>query len=68
LNAASKVRLCAAGKTVINDAEVRFVTCLGTDEFCVAIIDVPADKAGALLPELKTPNAVTVKAAGESCE
>jgi hypothetical protein len=68
LNAGVTTRICQAGKTVLDDADMRFVACPGDQETCLGIVDIAAEKASAIGPALKNPRAPSVRSTSKSCE
>lgn len=54
INAGILVRVCQGTKALVEPAEVPAVLCPAADEACVALVDIPADKANAIAAASQT--------------
>ncbi len=68
INAGVSVRVCQGTKVLAESVEVQAVLCPATDEPCVALADVPADKASALTGVSQTSTPATLQVVSSQCQ
>lgn len=68
INAGISVRVCQAGKTILEPAEVQAVICPVVNASCIALADIPADKASALTGAFQASPPVNLQEMSSKCE
>jgi hypothetical protein len=68
INAGISVHVCRGPKALVESGEVQAVLCPATDEPCIALTDIPADKASALAEASQASMPATLKVMGSQCQ
>lgn len=68
INAGVQVRICQAGKAVLEPVEVQAVVCPAVNAYCIALADTPADKASALAGAFQSSTLVNLQVMSSQCE
>jgi hypothetical protein len=68
INAGAMVHLCKREKELIDKLDVRAVLCAGPDALCIAVLELPAEKAVTLAATFGTADPVTAQPSGRKCE
>jgi hypothetical protein len=68
INAGALVRICQAGKVVLEPVEVEAVLCAALNAPCIALADIPADKAGAVAGASQPSTPASLRVMTSQCE
>ena len=68
INAGISVRVCQGAKVLAESVEVQAVLCPATNGPCVALADVPADKASALTGVSQASTPATLQVMSSQCQ